>query len=276
MKMRVITGLLICLMAFVQMQCTGKDGNQDSKNRTKQSSDFKTWAITSVEGGGIDGRHREFSVNSTGTIMFEDRKNKASAETKTDNAETFTQIGVLLKQLDLPNTEKKSDVEEQECCDQVSNRFIAKLDERDYYPDNLNFSSSQTSDYQRLLSIYREIREKNEKTLVNKAAELKVKNAKTVSVTVYDANHKPAWEGKFSGKGEGNIFEGEWKSSGTAESVKDELEVVLNGQTVTITRKGAGEVAVPKSFASYLDSYRPGFIGNPISKTETRWYASFE
>jgi hypothetical protein len=208
--------------------------------------------------------------------MFEDRKNKASAEVKTDNAETFAQIGALLKQLDLPNTEKKSDDKEQECCDQVSNHFIAKLDERDYYPDNLNLSSSQTSDYKRLLSIYREIREKNEKLLTNKAAELKVKNAKTVSVTVYDANHKPAWEGKFSRKGESDSFEGEWKINGTAETVKDEVEVVLNGPTVTITRKGAGEMTVPKAFVSYLDSYRPGFIGNPISKNEINWYASFE
>jgi hypothetical protein len=276
MKMRILTVLLICLMAFVQMQCTGKDASQNSNNGTKQSSDFKTWTITSVEGGGIDGRHREFSINSAGTIIFEDRKNKASAEMKTDNAETFAHIGVLLKQLDLPNTEKKSDEKKQECCDQVNHYFVAKLDERNYYPDNLNLSSSQTSDYQRLVSIHREIREKNETTLMNKAAELKIKNAKTLSVPVRDGNFKPVWEGKFSRKGESGVFEGEWKNNETAETVKDEVEVVLSGRTVKITRKGAGEVAVPKEFQGDLDSYSPGFIAKKISQNEINWSAHFE
>jgi hypothetical protein len=276
MSMRIIAVLLICLTAFVQMQCTGKDAKPGSNNGRKQSSDFKTWAITSVEGGGIDGRHREFSINSTGTIMFEDRKNKASAEVKTDTAETFAQIGALLKQLDLPNIERKSEDKREECCDRVNNYLIATLDKRDYYPDNLNLSDSQTSDYKRLLSIYREIREKNETSLMNRAAELKVKNAKTLSVTVYDANHKPAWDGKFSKKGESGIFEGEWKNNETAETVKDKVETVLNGRTVTITRTGTGEVAVPKEFQGDWDGYRPGFIGKPISKNEINWYAHFE
>lgn len=284
MKMRIITVLLVCLMAFVQLQCTGKDANQSpnndnshrTDNGTKQSSDFKTWAITSVEGGGIDGRLREFSIDSTGTIIFEDRKNKASAEMKTDNAEAFAQIGVLLKQLDLPNAEKKSDDKKEECCDQVNNYLVIRLDGRDYYPDNLNLSSSQTSDYKRLLSIYREIREKNETTLMNKAAELKVKDTKTLSVTVYDANHKHAWEGKFSKKGESNVFEGEWKNNEIPETVKDKVEVVLNGQTVKVTRKGADSLAVPKEFQGDLDGYRPGFISSPSSQKEGRWYVSFE
>jgi hypothetical protein len=276
MKMRIIAVLLICLMAFVQMQCTGKNANQGSINGTKQSSDFKTWAITSVEGGGIDGRHREFSINSTGTIMFEDRKNKASAEVKTDNDETFARIGVLLKQLDLPNAERNSDDKKQECCDQVNTYLVARLDERDYYPDQLNLSDSQTLDYKRLLSIYREIREKNETLLMNKAAELKIKNAETLSVLVRDGNFKPVSEGKFSRKGDSRVFEGGWKNNETTGTVKDEVEVVLNGRTVKITRKGAGEVAVPKEFQGDLDGYSPGFIAKKPSQNEINWYARFE
>jgi hypothetical protein len=276
MNMRIIAALLICLMAVVQMQCTGKDANPGSNNGRKESSDFKTWTITSVEGGGIDGRHREFSINSTGTIMFEDRKNKASAEVKTDNAETFAQIGALLKQLDLPNIERKSEDKKEECCDQVKNYLTVRLDERNYNPDRLYLSDSQTSDYQRLLSFYREIREKNEKTLMNQAAELKVKNSKTVSVTVYGADYKPAWDGKFSKKGESNIFEGEWKNNETAQTVKDKVEVALNGRTVKIMRTGAAEVAVPKEFQEDWDGYRPGFIGKPISKNQINWSAHFE
>jgi hypothetical protein len=277
MKMRIIAVLLVCVMVLVQTQCTGiNDKRRRPDDGTKQNSDFKTWSLTSVEGGGIDGRHREFSINSTGTIIFEDRRGKASAEMKTDNAETFARIEALLKQLDLPNTERKSDEKKQECCDQVNNYLVVRLDGRGYDPDMLNFSDSQTSDYKRLLSIYSEIREQSEKTLMNKAAELKVTNAKSLTVSVRDGNHKSAWEGKFSRKGESTVFEGEWKNTETAETVKDKVAVVLNGQTVKITRQGAGEAAVPKEFQGDLDGYRPGAIGNSSSQEEVRWYVGFE
>jgi hypothetical protein len=58
--------------------------------------------------------------------------------------------------------------------------------------------------------------------------------------------------------------EGEWKNNGTAETVKDEVEVVMNGRTVKVTRKGAGEVAVPKEFQGDWDGYSPGFIAKKI------------
>ena len=275
--MRIIAVLSVCLMAFVLTQCAGKNGKgRRPDDGPRQSSDFKTWAITSVEGGGIDGRLKEFSINSTGTIIFEDRKNKALAETKTDNAETFARIGALLKQLDLPNTERKSDVKEQECCDQVNHSFIVKLDGRDYDTDNLDFSSAQTSDLDRVFSFFWGIRGKNETTLMEKAAELKVKKAKTLSVSIRDGNYKPVWEGKFSRKGESNVFEGEWKNNETIETVKDKAEVVLNGRTVKITRKGAGEMAVPKEFQGDWDSYSPGYIAKKASRNEINWYAHFE
>lgn len=267
MQVRIVTILLICLVVFVQTQCAGED--------IKDSSDFKTWAITSVESGGIDGRHLTFSVDNAGILLFEDRKNKASAEMKMDNPETLARMEDLLKQLDVPNGKKKSD-KKPECCDQVNSYLIVKLDGREYYPDKSSFSRSQTPNFESLLSFFWEIREKNEKTLMNKAAELKVKNAKTLSVSVREGNYKTAWEGKFSRKGQSNVFEGEWKNNETAETVKDKVEVVLNGQIVKVTRKGAGEVAVPKEFQGDLDGYHPGAISNSSSQKEVRWYVSFE
>lgn len=265
--MRIIAVLLVCLMAFVQMQCTG--------NETKHSSDFKTWAITSVEGGGIDGRLLAFSIDNTGTLLFEDRKNKASAEMKMVDAETLARMEALLKQLDVPNAKKKSD-KKSECCDQVNKYLIVKLDGREYYPDKSSFSRSQTPNFESLLSIFGQIAEENNPLLRNRAAELKIKNAKTLSLSVKDANYKPVWEGKFSRKGQSNVFEGEWKNNETAETVKDKVEVVLNGQIVKVTRKGAGEVAVPKEFQGDLDGYHPGAISNSSSQKEVRWYVSFE
>lgn len=273
MKTRTITALAVCLMAFGQFQC---GGNQASDNRPRQPSDFKTWTITSSERGGIDGRDRSFSVTSVGTIKFEDRKNKASAETRTENAESLGQLVDLLKRLDLPNTDKKSTDKRTAGSDQVNSYFVVKLDERDYYPGELNMSESQSSDYQRLLSMYRAIRDKNETALMNRAAELKVQDAKTLTISVSDAKYKPAWEGKFSKRGEGNVFAGEWKNNETAEVVKDEVEILLNGQTVKILRKGANELQVPKEFARILDPYNPGMLTERPSANKISWVARFE
>jgi|GEM_PF-5501569 len=267
--MRIATFLLIGLVAFMQIQCTaGKEPTH--------SSNFNTWVVTSVISGGIDGRHRAFSVDNTGTILFEDRRNKAAAEMKTVDAETLAQMESLLKQLDLPNAKKNSKEEKPKCCDQLNSYVIVKLDGREYETSNLNLSELQTSNYKRLLSIFGETVSKNETVLMNKATELKIKNAKTLFVSVTDTNARPVWEGAFRRQGESSVFEGEWKNNETQTIVKDKVEVLLNGQTIKITGKGTGKIEIPKEFEGNWNNYQPGIISKPISQNEINWYARFE
>ena len=267
--MRIAAVLLICLVVPTQMKCTpGKDANH--------ISDFKTWVVTSGVSGGIDGRNRAFSVDNSGTVLFEDRRNKAAAEMKTVDAETLAQMESLLKQLDLPNAKRMSNEENPECCDKVYSYVIVKLDGREYHTSNLNLSISQTSNYKRLLSIFNETVSKNETTLMNKAAELKIKNAKTLFVWVTDTNARPVWEGTFSKQGESNFFEGEWKNNETQTIVKDKLEVLFSGQTVRIMGNGPDRTGIPKEFEGNWNNYQPGIISKPILQNEINWTARFE
>ena len=265
--MRIVAVLLVCVAVFVQTQCADKEA--------KHSSDFKTWAITFVESGGIDGRHSAFSVDNAGTLLFEDRKNKASAGMKIDAAETLARMEALLKQLDVPNAAKKKK-KDSECCDQVNSYLIVNLEGREYYPDRSSFGWFQTPDFESLMSIFGQIAEKYKPSLRNQAAELKIKNAKTLSVSVKDASYKSVWKEKFSRQGGSNIFEGEWKNIETAEAVKDIVEIVISGQIVRITGKGTGKIEAPGEFEGNLDGYQPGIITKKISPNENNWYAGFE
>jgi hypothetical protein len=268
MQVRTVTVLLICLVVFVLTQCVGKE--------TKHSADFKTWSITSVESGGIDGRHLAFSIDNAGTLSFEDQRRKASAKMKMDDVETVARIQALLKQLDVPNAKKKSGEKKQECCDQVNSYIIFKLDGQEYYPDKSSFSSSQILSFESLLSIFGQIAEKNKPTLRNQAAELKIKNAKTLSISIEGANYKLVWEGKFSRQGESNIFEGEWKRPETSETVKDKVEVVISGRTIKITEKGREEIDGLREFEGDLDGYHPGIFAKKIQPNSFGWIATFE
>jgi hypothetical protein len=269
MKMRIAAVLLICLVVPAQMKRTpGKDANHISA--------FETWVVTSGVSGGKDGRNRAFSVDNSGTVLFEDRRNKAAAEMKTVDAETLAQMESLLKQLDLPNAKRKSNDEKPECCDKLYAYTIVKLDGLEYHTSNLNFGISQTSNYERLLSVFNQTVSKNETILMNKAAELKIRNAKTLFVWVTDTNARPVWEGTFSKQGESNFFEGEWKNNGAQTIVKDKVEVLLSGPTVRIMGNGTDKIGLPKEFEGNWNPYQPGIIGKPILQNEINWTARFE
>lgn len=276
--MRIVAVLLICLVVLAQLQCAaGKDANQSDFNKNLAlSADFKTWVVTSVVSGGIDGRDRAFSVDNTGTVLFEDRRNKAAAEMKTVDAETLVQMEGLLKQLDLPNAKRKSTVEKPECCDQINSYVVVKLDGREYDTSDLNLKDFRASHFKQLLSVFNETVSKNEVILTNKAAELKIKNAKTLFVWVTDTNARPIWEGKFSKQGESNVFVGEWKNSETQTIVKDKVAVLLSGQTVKIIGKSTDKIEIPKEFEANWNNYQPGIISKPLSQNEINWNARFE
>lgn len=290
--------LLVCLTAFVEMQCAGKGMNQSSNqvanqdsnnnqnqrsdNRAELSSDFKSWSLRSEERGGIDGRCRAFAINSERAIIYEDCRAKTSASMETDNPPAFAEIEDLLRRLDLPHIEPKAEEKPlcAGCTDQVNSSFTIKLDERAYNPSALNFSSAQTAAYQRLQSIYQEIREKNENELRIRAAERQAaeqqgRNAKSLSLYVTDEKSKTEWEGNFTRTGDGNIFEGEWKNQKSGEAVQDQLEVMQNGLAVKTTRKGADQLALPKEFDGYMDSMRPGMMLARYPPTGFQWYAIF-
>ena len=271
--------LLICLVVPTQMNGTsGKDANHlsDFHRDVAYSSGFKTWVVTSGVSGGIDGRNRAFSVDNTGTVLFEDRRNKAIAEMKTVDAETLAKMESLLKQLDLPNAKRKSNEEKPDCCDKVYSYVIVKLDGREYHTSNLNLGISQTSNYNRLLSIFDETVSKNKTILMNKAAESKIKNAKALFVWVTDKNDRIVWKGTFSKQGGSNFFEGEWKNNEAQTIVKGKVEVLLSGQTVRIIGNGTDRIGIPKEFKGNWNNYQPGIISKPILPNEINWTARFE
>ena len=110
--MRIAAVLLICLIVSTLTQCAagnGANNNSDFNKDAAHSSDFKTWVVTSVESGGIDGRNKAFSIDNAGTVSFEDRRSKAAAGMKAVDVETLAQMESLLKRLDVPNAKKKSD-----------------------------------------------------------------------------------------------------------------------------------------------------------------------